>query len=305
VAISSVRAPEELLELDAEGADDLLDRLEAEVPVSGGSFDLPGPPAVEAVVFGDTHGDWRSTLAAARRFLEAPGERCLVGLGDYIDRPPLDCPNGSVANLLYLLELRAAYPDRVFLIQGNHETSRRFPVIPHSLAEEVDDLWGPAEERYSRLMGLAERGALAALSPSGAYLAHAGFPSEAPAREWRARLAEAGDGPVLDSVWRSADASRIDRGFIASFTEPELERFLGGIGAALFLRGHDPDLTGRPVYHGRCLTLHTSRVYELYGGVVIARLPLDHQVRSADEVRVEHLETETRSGPPPSSDETG
>ncbi|HEV2449805.1 MAG TPA: metallophosphoesterase, partial [Thermoplasmata archaeon] len=197
MAISSVRAPEELLGLAPEAADELLDRLEAEVPVSGGSFDLPGPPAVEAIVFGDTHGDWRSTLAAARRFLDAPGERCLVGLGDYVDRPPGDCPNGSVANLLYLLQLRAAFPDRVYLIQGNHETSRRFPVVPHSLPEEVDDLWGPQEERYTRLMGLAERGAFAALSPSGAYLAHAGFPMEGAAREWRARLAEAAESAVL------------------------------------------------------------------------------------------------------------
>ncbi|HEV2449633.1 MAG TPA: hypothetical protein VGU43_04385, partial [Thermoplasmata archaeon] len=99
--------------------------------------------------------------------------------------------------------------------------------------------------------------------------------------------------------WRSAGASRIDRGFLGPFSESELERFLGEIGAAIFLRGHDPDLTGRPVYHDRCLTLHTSRIYELYGGVVIARLPLDRQVRSVEELRVEHLETEERGRKPP------
>ncbi|MCI4334816.1 MAG: metallophosphoesterase [Thermoplasmata archaeon] len=296
--IPSVRPPEELLRLRPEEADELIDRLEAEVPVASGSFDLPGPPAVEAIVIGDTHGDWRSTQAAARRFLENPGEKCFVGLGDYIDRPPEDCPNGSVANLLYLLSLRAAYPDRVFLIQGNHETSRRFPVLPHSLPEEVDDLWGPEEDRYSRLMGLAERGGYAALSPGGAYLAHAGFPTEAPAREWRARLAEGADGPVLDVVWRSADASRIDRGFLPSFTERELESFLGEVGASVFLRGHDPDLTGRSSYHHRCLTIHTSRLYELYGGVLIARLPLDRAVRSSEDIRLEHLETEGRRSYP-------
>ncbi|MCI4346594.1 MAG: metallophosphoesterase, partial [Thermoplasmata archaeon] len=282
------------LRLEPSEADDLLDRLEAEVPVATGSVELPGPPATEAIVIGDTHGDWPSTLAATQRFLEAPGERCFVGLGDYIDRPPDDCPNGSVANLLYLLLLRAAFPDRVVLLQGNHETTRRFPVVPHSLPEEVDDLWGPEEDRYSRLLGLAERGPYAAISPSGVYLAHAGFPMEGPARRWRESLEEGADAPVLDAVWRSADASRLDRGFISSFTETELDRFLDEIGASVFLRGHDSDLTGRPTYRGRCLTLHTSRVYELYGGVILARIPLDHPVRTAGDLKVEHLETETR-----------
>jgi hypothetical protein len=291
---SSVLSPREILRLEPDRADDLLDRLEAEVPVATGTVELPGPPAAEAIVIGDTHGDWPSTLAAAQRFLEAPGERCFVGLGDYVDRPPDDCPNGSVANLLYLLGLRAAYPDRVVLLQGNHETTRRFPVVPHSLPEEVDDLWGPEEDRYSRLMGLAERGPFAAISPSGVYLAHAGFPMEGPPRHWRANLEEGADAPVLDAVWRSADASRFDRGFITSFSEPELDKFLDEIGASIFLRGHDADLTGQASYHGRCLTLHTSRVYELYGGVLLARVPLDHPVRSVSEIRVEHLETETK-----------
>ena len=89
--------------MDAAEVDELLERLEAEIPVrSSGLADLSANPPSEAIVFGDTHGDWRSTMAAVELFLAAPRTRCLIGLGDYIDRAPADCAEASVANSLYL-----------------------------------------------------------------------------------------------------------------------------------------------------------------------------------------------------------
>ncbi|HEV2317000.1 MAG TPA: metallophosphoesterase family protein [Thermoplasmata archaeon] len=287
--------PREILHLGASDVDELLDRLEAEVPVSDGVSQLPSTGVREAVVFGDTHGDWRSTEAVARQFLGRLDDSCLVGLGDYIDRPPDDCPHGSVANALYLLQLRAIYPDRVTLVKGNHEATRRIPVVPHDLPEEVDDLWGPEVERYSRILALIERGPWAALSSTGAYFAHAGFPSEVPKGDWKEDYRSPSEGLLFDTVWRDAEASAFHRGGSPPFGREALERFLDHIGGTVFLRGHDPDLTGRLLYGGRCLTLHTTRVYERYGGVVFARVPLDHRVKTGRNVALEHVATEGRS----------
>ncbi len=287
--------PAEILDLDASAADELLDRLEANVPMHPGLLDLPAAPRTDAVVFGDTHGDWWSTLALVERFLAHSRERCLIGLGDYIDRPPDDCREGSVANALFLLELAAEFPDRVFLLQGNHEAVRRIPALPHDLPEEVDQLWGPEPERYSRLLGLLERGPLAALSPSGAYLAHGGFPSGGTAADWRRPFERADDEALLDLLWSDCTESRIDRGLGHRFGAAELDEFFGRCGARLFLRGHSPDVTGRPLYDGRVLTLHSTRIYESYGGVLIAHLPLNRTVHRLSDVRVEHLETEGQS----------
>lgn len=294
-ARSARLAPAELLHLGAEEADALFDRLESEVPVHPGLVDLPSAPRREAIVFGDTHGDWWSTLALAERFLSGPGERCLIGLGDYIDRAPDDCGEGSVANALYLLQLAAEFPDRVFLLQGNHETVRRIPVLPHDLPEEVDQLWGPDPERYSRLLGLLERGPVAAVSPSGAYLAHGGFPAGGTAATWREAFDPPSDETLVDVVWSDCDASGINRRLGSRFSVRDLEAFFDRSGARIFLRGHDPDVTGRPLYDARVLTLHSTRIYERYGGVLIARLPLSRTVRSLADVRVEHLETEGQS----------
>lgn len=292
--------PEEILALAPEEADELLDRLEAQVPVAPDRLaDVPPSTGAEAVVFGDTHGDWRSTVEAARPFLARPRERVLVGLGDYVDRTPDDCGEGSVANALYLLELVAEFPGRVVLLQGNHETTRRFPVLPLDTPEEVDALWGPEVERYARLMGLLERGPLAALTGSGVYLAHGGFPRVREAGSARDAFRSPSDDTVLDVVWGDCGASRVHRGVSVPFSEAELAEFLRLLGARVFLRGHDPDLVGRPVFHDRCLTLHTTRVYERSGGVLIARVPLDRPVESVRDLAVEHLATEGRSFPPP------
>ncbi|HYK94178.1 MAG TPA: metallophosphoesterase [Thermoplasmata archaeon] len=289
------RSPAEILEMEESEVDELIDGLERKVPVHPGLIDLPSSPRKEAVVFGDTHGDWWSVLAIVDRFLAQPQERCLVGLGDYIDRAPDDCREGSVANALFLLQLVADAPDRVFLLQGNHEAVRRIPALPHDLPEEVDALWGPNVERYNRIMGLLERGPLAALSPSGAYLAHGGFPMGGTAATWRRSFDEPSDETIVDVLWSDCAVSRIDRGLSGKFTERDLESFFGRSGARVFLRGHDPDIVGRPLYGNRVLTLHSTRIYERYGGVITALLPLSRTVRDLRDLRVEHVETEGQS----------
>jgi len=291
------REPSELLRLTPSQADELLDALERRVPVRPSWVEIPEEAADEAVVFGDSHGDWRSTEEVVRRYRE--GRRCLVGLGDYVDRPPDDCGAGSVANALYLLELVAEDPGHVLLIQGNHEIVRRIPAVPHHLPEEVDELWGIDSTRYDRLVGLLERGPLAVTTTNGAYLAHAGFPRGKLPIPWTAAFTDPDEERLAEITWAECDASRIRRGAAPAWGERDLEAFFHATGLSIMLRGHDPDVTGRPLYHGKCLTLHTSRVYERYGGVILARLPLQGPVPSVAALRVEHLSTEGESYPAP------
>jgi hypothetical protein len=290
---------EELLALSPAGADDLLQRLEAGVPVRPGFVDLPTRGFREAIVFGDTHGDWRTSLEVEHRFLEeSGGPRCVVGLGDYVDRPPPDCPGGSVVNAVRWLALTARFPDRVFLLQGNHETVDRILARPHSLDRELDELWGPSPERYRRLVALLERGPLAAGTSTGVYLAHAGFPRGGLSATWRRGFEDVDEARLIDLVWSDPEASRRPHGADRPWDGTELRTFLDLTGFTVFLRGHDPDLMGRPLYDGRCLTLHTTRVYERYGGIIVARVPLDRPVRTVLDLAVEHLPTEGRKFPP-------
>jgi hypothetical protein len=292
-------SPQAILRMNGEEADVLLDQLERTVPVRPAFAELPGGFR-EVLVFGDTHGDWRSTLEIERRFLDpAGGPRCLLGLGDYVDRHPADCAEGSVANAARLLGLAAAYPDRVFLLQGNHETTRRIPVLPQTLAEEVDELWGNDSRRYERLLGLLERGPFGAASSNGVYFAHAGFPRGRLGPEWKRDLDHADDTQLAEIVWAECDRSHTRRGVVPAWSAKDLDAFLQQSHLALFLRGHDAELTSQALYDGRVLNLHTTRVYERYGGIVVARVPLDRPVASVAEIGLEHLPTEGQRFPTP------
>lgn len=287
-----VLEPAAILELDRDGADRLLGQLERTVPVAPNLVRLPGLPATQAYVIGDSHGDWRSTQEAVRPFLADPLANLFVGLGDYVDRAPDDCAEGSVANALYLLQLVARFPSRVVLLKGNHELHREFGVLPHDLPEEVDQLWGPEVDRYARILGLLERGPFAALTESGAYFAHAGFPLGPGPPAGLARFEQLAADDRLDLVWADCAAARHRRGVARTFTERDLVEFLRAFDGSVFLRGHDPDLIGRPVFGDRCLTLHTSRLYERYGGVLRGVVPLQGHLAGASGVRLEHLATE-------------
>ncbi len=185
-----VLSPEQILHLDESGADALLDRLERTVPVHPPFVRIATTSLREAIVFGDTHGDWRSALEVERRFSAGGVPRLLVGLGDYVDRSPPTA--GRVRSLRPCISCRSQpdLPDRVYLIQGNHETTRRIPVVPHDLPEEVDALWGPESTRCTRIEALLERGPLAAVLPDGVYLAHAGFPLVGSSEELGPRVRE-------------------------------------------------------------------------------------------------------------------
>lgn len=291
------RTPLEMLHLSPAQADELLDDLERRVPVRPPVVDISSGGPASAVVFGDTHGDWRSTEEVVRRYQER--DQCLIGLGDYVDRPPDDCGQGSVANALYLLHVAAEAPDRVYLVQGNHETVRRIPAMPHDLPDEIDELWGPDSTRYDRLLGLFERGPLAVTTSNGGYLAHAGFPRSPMPTPWTESFSSMDEGRLAEITWAECAASRVRRGAAPPWGAPELDEFLKATGLKFVVRGHDPDLTGRLLYGGRCLTLHTSRIYERYGGVIIARTPLDARVTGVGDLVIEHLPTEGQSYPIP------
>ncbi|OQR84618.1 serine/threonine-protein phosphatase 2B catalytic subunit [Achlya hypogyna] len=73
------------------------------------------------VVFGDLHGQFFDLLKMLDKisfFADKPehADRKLLFLGDYVDRGVFSCEV-----MLFLLCMKIHYPDRVFLLRGNHE----------------------------------------------------------------------------------------------------------------------------------------------------------------------------------------
>ncbi|CAD7949001.1 unnamed protein product [Amoebophrya sp. A120] len=116
---------------DVHGTFDDLLRLLAKLPTSGGyNFWM------NFWEEGDTEPEGREEVDSERDNSTPQAQRgAIVFLGDYMDRAPV--AGDSFYTMLFLTWLQAAYPDRVVLLRGNHETD----VIEqhsYSVREEVD-----------------------------------------------------------------------------------------------------------------------------------------------------------------------
>lgn len=227
------------------------------------------PPDRSAVFVGDTHGDREATERVLKRF--PPGEHVLVFLGDYVDRGP-----DSAGNVHLLLEAKAAHPDRIVLLMGNHEA---WAVAPFSPA----DFWqalSPAEERtLGEVLSFLP---FAAYHPARILAVHGALPDVACIADI-ARI-ELGSADWRKMTWGDwADVP----GYVVGpdlFGRPTFGRdyfaeVAGRLGLNALVRSHQPSAPLH-LFQDRCLTLFTSHAYG--GGIRrLAALPPGRTVRSA------------------------
>ena len=270
--------PVEVSGWDEAHALELLDRWESAIPRRS-LAEVPERQGGQAVVLGDSHADWPTTRWLAERFLL--GGESVAGffaLGDFVDRTPARLPQGSLRNALFLLSLQAAHPDRVVLLRGNHETQRQIPGTMRDVLSESTELFGTPTVG-DRIEDLFDRLPLAALTASGVYMAHAGFPFPSEG-EWREALRAASVRTLEQVVWNDVEGSPTcgGRGILQEpIREGHLKEFLARSGSRVLLRGHDPAVAGRFFYGGRLLTIHSTRVYAS-AGLTLAKIPLDATV---------------------------
>lgn len=97
----------------------------------------------EKIIFvGDTHGDLEASQKIIKNYLEK--ENKIVFLGDYVDRG-----ENSKENLDFLLETKIKFPDRIYLLQGNHEG---YSILNFTPAEFWENLSNEDYQKYSSLV---------------------------------------------------------------------------------------------------------------------------------------------------------
>ncbi len=211
------------------------------------------------MVAGDTHGDVLISKKIVKKFFDEKYDY-LVFLGDYVDRAPPDV-SSSIHNIDFLLQMKAKYPDKIYLLKGNHEANYIIPCYPNEFVYE-------AGERYEEYAAVFKEMPLAAML-NNVFAAHGGFPT-------KRRLEEINKNDVIDVeeiTWSDAAISPVYRGAGNKFDEEMLFSFLKEHEAAAFIRGHDYNLNGIVVYE-KCLTIFSSRRYASAGngGILIAKI---------------------------------
>ena len=213
------------------------------------------------MVAGDTHGDVVISKAITEKFFDENFD-FMIFLGDYIDRAPNDI-GSSLPNINHLIEIKIRYPNKIFLLKGNHEANYAIPCWPHEFEYEVKQCCPSFYELYIKAFMEMPLMALA----NNVYLAHGGFPRK------NISINKNDIEAVEEITWSDVALSPVYRGAGFKFDEKMLNDFLNKINAKAFIRGHDYTMNGIVAYK-KCLTIFSSRRYKNNGngGILIAKI---------------------------------
>ena len=191
-------------------------------------------------------------------------------------------------NCTYLLAWAARDPEGVVLLRGNHEATRQIAVPLPTLARELERLYPPADARRlaDRLVDLLERLPLAARTANGVFFSHGGIP---PRGQWDPTRWDPNDLRLLEGLlWSDPDLEYEHRPAGFAYSEVELAEFLDALHCRVLVKGHAPNHSGRAIFGGRLLTVHTSDIFSAWGegGVLLAEVPPHRPVRNADDLSI-------------------
>jgi protein phosphatase len=222
-------------------------------------LDLTG----QFAVVGDIHGN----LDSLRRIFERvgyPPDTSFVFLGDYVDRG-----NNSVEVMVLLFALKVLYPDRIYLIRGNHECRK---------IARCYGFWNECCAKYSykvfgRFVTAFDYLPLAAILNGEIFCVHGGLSGMVDSKEdltgiQRPIAATTCEDIVGDLLWsdprcQAEEYEPSDRNCGCFFNGSALDEFLAIFGCSAMIRAHENVENGYDYTfdHRRCLTLFSSTNY--------------------------------------------
>jgi protein phosphatase len=228
---------------------------------------IEAPPAGEAIVVGDLHGDLQSLryILEDSNFLGKMMEdrdSLLIFLGDYGDR-------GSQSPEVYfvVLKLKELFPEHVVLMRGNHEGPYDLLASPHDLPIHLNRKFERGSEVYLKLRELFNHLYTGVLVEERFVFLHGGVPSQATSVNDIAYAHEKHPRePHLEEILWSDPWEGI-KGTIASprgagrlFGEDVTDRILMMLEAKVLIRGHESSEEGYKTNHnGKVLTLFSRK----------------------------------------------
>jgi diadenosine tetraphosphatase ApaH/serine/threonine PP2A family protein phosphatase len=217
------------------------------------------------IVVGDIHGNLDDLLRIFAREGYPPATSYLF-LGDYVNRG-----SHSIEVVLVLYILKILFPDRLFLLRGNHECDS----VSATRGFKGDCVRYLSEPLYREFIDSFLRLPYAAVLNSQVFCVHGGISPLLTSVETIAAIPKPGaaeQGLQKDLLWSDPDArsdgfTHSDRGSGFLFDEECLNNFLDANGLTLLIRSHEPQREGFRKSLQRCLTIFSTTDYQGMGNV--------------------------------------
>lgn len=208
-------------------------------------------------IVGDIHGDIEAFSKITKFLEEIKSSEKVIFLGDYVDRG-----GHSTEVICGLLEKAREFPDRIFLLRGNHETA---PVNLHYgfYSELVKKYGDTGKDLYFKFNELFSQFPVAALVNNEIFLVHGGIPNTTSSIEDIKRIKkgdiEAKDPTLMQLLWN--DPTEDVKGWAPSprghgiylYGEEPFKEFLETNGISIMVRAHSFFVEGFRYYFNRKL----------------------------------------------------
>jgi len=206
--------------------------------------------AKRVIFIGDTHGDLEASQKVIKDYLKEGNK--IVFLGDYVDRGP-----NSKENLDFLLETKLKFPNKIYLLQGNHEGHRILKFSPaefwESLNKEDYTTFSTAVEKMSLVVAAKDIIALHGVLPDIKNLEEVNK-IKIGSNEWR--QITWGDFSDEPGEYLGIDPFTGRPQFGRDYFLKLMKRF----DKKVLIKAHQPDCP-QFMFDDRCLTIFTSSAY--------------------------------------------
>ncbi|MFQ6071554.1 MAG: metallophosphoesterase family protein [Methanosarcinales archaeon] len=234
----------------------------------------------KAVFVGDTHGDFSATKKVISTYLE---DNIVVFLGDYVDRG-----SQSSENINYLLINKLYFPNKLFLLMGNHEARDIVPFSPSNFwtyIEKDRELYNQYTKTFSKLP-------LAVTTNNKILAVHGGLPDIHNLKD--INHISNGDAKWMQITWMDFEDREGEYLYTDFWTgrdkygEDYFKKIMNRLGLKILIRAHDYAVKGI-IFNKKCLTLFTSQYYSDKGflkGRLIAIVDLSKKLKSTDDIEI-------------------
>lgn len=240
-------------------------------------------PKGEGVIIGDIHGDYESLKKIFEKSNFSDSDKLVIFLGDYGDRG-----GESVEVFHFIFKLKQNFPERVFLLRGNHEGVPDMPVFPHDLPLRFTHKFSDkGKELYTLLLEIFRQLPLLITVPDRYLFLHGGIPTFVNSIDEMKHNEKLFKEAMVEILWNDPmeeDGREFSpRGIGYLFGKDITKKFLEKSRLKTLVRGHQPPPEGVRVEHeGMILTISSTHVY----GGKAAFLPLNlEEVKDAFELK--------------------
>ena len=271
---------------------------------------LQGP----ITIVGDIHGQFQDLLSIFDGFekidehTEMKEKRKFLFLGDLVDRG-----KNSIEVVVFLFALKILYPDRIFIIRGNHEVdeTNKFYGFLDEIMEVFDEkqIWFSINDVFNCLP-------IAAVINDRIFCVHGGISPHLTSlkdiEEIQKPIIRPETGLVCDMLW-SDPKNRIndfqeneERGLGCLYGKKQVKKFLSDNNLRKIIRGHQVVQNGFefPFKNSKkILTIHSAPGFDESGDEIKSAVVCVNSKDQFDVIHTEDLKDDTLSEPSAQSED--